>query len=283
MCFLFFSCATLQMQRVPISFNEIDTMAIPEEIPFSEYNRLNINKDKEILLNFKKPEKELNYYENSLFFSQINENSGIKSTFSRYIKMLLKGDSQEFWEILMESEIKSRENKKLIMKFIMSKFGEIQKFLYGKGNILEGKVEILDWKREAIFPKKPVKVGDRWKYSEKMTIKISYFFIDSTSPEEIHVFSKFDGYARYKGQLCAIITSKTHSQRKESFSTIFKKFNIIIDTYASEKTLFDIEKGIIVAKIADIHSFTFSEDGAFSDESRGKVIQVICDKNRNPN
>ncbi len=273
------SCATLNFSREKIAFEET---ALPglSAITQVELERNGLSADKPLLLRFSKPEGgKIGYRENSVIYAQIDGDSGLRADFARIISQNFKDAAEGGWMVENVSHNMETPSESLALKFHMTTRGEITRIISGKGTGADGKLEVLEWTRTPIFPADPVRPGDKWPYNEKMKVKITSFLLDKNSgnPEDLDAVSTFQGYAQLRGSACAVITTRAMQSKKETFSTLLKNLSLGITCHVKETMYFDIMRGAILAKIADVHMFTVSDDGSFADESISRTIMTIED------
>jgi hypothetical protein len=275
---LFIGCSTLNMERKPVKFTSYNNT-----IKFKTLEPDELEK-KGVLLRLYQQNKVLEYLDIVELYAQIGENdNGIPFKSKKQRKIFYSpGMSIDDFEI--KTETKGEELDEVSVNVLMlSNRGEILKFIKGEYGTSKGKLNIIDWSREAIFPKEVVHIGDSWSYTEKMNIKLNSYWLSRkvNGPDEIKVTCRLTGFAEVDGHRCAVIESVAISTKNESYTALFKTMNLTIRAHITEKIFFDYKRGLELAKVTKTVTSSFSKDMTFSDISKAQTISILL-KNNTP-
>jgi len=270
--FLLSACAGFKMNLKPVSFTPFSKI-----IKFKKIKTENIVKEP-ILLRLYQQNKVLEYSDFLELYTHINEeDNGLYFSEWKNRKMIFyPGISIDDFEI--KTETRSSQLKEVSEnRLLMSNRGEILKFIKGGYHNSKGNLTITNWERSPIFPEKPVEIGDSWKYSEKMRIKLKSYWItrNVTGPDEIEVVARLTGFAELNGHQCAVIETMAFSNKNESYTALFKTMNLSMRTHITEKIFFDYKRGMEIARITKTVTNSFTEDMSYTDMSKTQMISIL--------
>ncbi|MEM4247977.1 MAG: hypothetical protein QXH80_01810 [Candidatus Nanoarchaeia archaeon] len=232
-----------------------------------------------ITLRFSKPKNgKLEYIEKTQIFVQIEKKEGLPISFATRNEQIFEdGKTGDSWLLRNITTVEDSPEQKSDTEIEMNSRGEILRFIRGEHMTKDGKLIIQDWKREAIFPDFPVKAGDKWKYKESIDTKLHSFWIkrENESPDSVEVACTLEGFADVNGKRCAIISSRIKSVKEEKISAIFKKIQLRVTSFGTEKMYFDYKEGCMIGKIVETKHFTISAKGDFSDYTESQTITVL--------
>jgi hypothetical protein len=270
--FLAVGCTSLKMNLKPVSFTPYSKLIKFKKLEPDEQEKngilLRLYQQNKVIVytDFMELYTHINEGDNGLYFSEWKRR---KMTFS-------PGLSIDDFEINTETE-STQLNEVSENILLLSNRGEILKFIKGGYNNSKGTLTITDWNRSPIFPENSVKIGDAWKYTEKMKLELKSYWItrNVTGPDEIEVVARLTGFAEINGHRCAVIETMAFSNKNESYTALFKTMNLTLRTHITEKIFFDYKKGIEVARVTKTVTNSFTKDMSYSDMSKSQMISVL--------
>ncbi len=261
----------------------------PKEVAFelpSKYFDISVqkddlNSDEKILLKFKKAQNNvLKYEENTTVFAKVENGKGIEVTLTKKTEQFFGNyPENNSWNIITSSVIQNIPEQKSTENYIMDDKGRILKFISAEHISENGKIKILEWKRDKIFPDNPVKPGDKWSYEEFIKIELNSFWVSrkNDAPYKVKAKCEFANFAVVNGRKCAVIKTRAVEHRNEVLSTFFKKMELNINSFINEIAFFDYENGMFIGRIIGTETFTMSKDYSFSDHSISQTIWKVSD------
>lgn len=266
-------CATLQMKFEEVRFEE--------PTKFLEIKNSEPTPDETfgIMLRFSKPKNsKLEYLEKTQIFVQIEKKEGLPISFTtKNEQIFLDGKAPDSWIVRNISTVEDSPDQKSDTEIEMNSRGEILRFIRGEHMTKDGKLIIQNWTREPIFPDFPVKPGDKWKYKESIDAKLDSFWIkrENESPDSAEASCVLEGFADVNGKRCAVISSRIKCVKEEKISAIFKKIQLRVTSFGTEKMYFDYNSGYIIGKIVETKHFTISAKGDFSDYTESQTLTIL--------
>lgn len=267
-------CASIDAKRGPIVFTDTREAIADKKIEADAFEQEGIK------LRLYQQNKVLKYQDHLQVFTQISGNEGTGIDLKKNRKIIFSpGTSLDNFLITTETESENLTETSQ-EQLLMSNRGEILKFITGEYQSQKGKIKILAWSRTPIFPKKAVKIGDKWSYVEEIKVKLESFWISRNveGPEKLIINCKLTGFTLFKGRRCAVIETQAFNTKSESYTALFKTMKLTIKTNITEKIYFDYKRGLELGRITKTNSFTTSQDQSFNDTSQSQSISVIDER-----
>ncbi len=160
------ACASLSLRRSKIVFMD------PKSILPYEPDEPTDEEKGGVLLRLKPSRNALTYEDAIQIFAQIEKDTAIPLEMNkRRTVTYAEGDKPGVFKSVVETF--NDDGTKLGEEgFMETPRGGIVRFLKGELESKSGKVTILSHAREAIFPVKKVRIGDKWSYEETLRTKV---------------------------------------------------------------------------------------------------------------
>ena len=281
-CMLFFAvlfsfcsgCATVQRKKIEF-INPYTILPVTRVAPDD-------SESKGVLLRLKAQPLPVVYKDIVQIYTQIEGDSAIPVDITKFRELSFKeGSSPKSFILSTKTTTNESESRSGTEEIELDSRGAIVNFIKGEFTTKYGEMTVLSHKRSALFPAKPVSVGDKWDYTEEVEMKFDSTLVsrENDMPDKIKVECQLQGFALFDGLRCAVISTKTITRRVEHYSTFWKDVDFDVNLYTNEIIYFDYKRGLILGSTTKTDSYSNSKKLDFSDVSRSQSITIL-EKNR---
>ncbi|MDD5085852.1 MAG: hypothetical protein PHE61_07420, partial [Candidatus Omnitrophica bacterium] len=268
-------CAYMSSKNEPVSFNDPAlVLKITESKPTpEESNGISLR----LLV---PPKNEIHAEEDLKVYSQLHDGRGLSLNLRQKITVTYKpvaGKDSYIQHTVITFE---GEGGKVTEALEISPRGEIVRFIEGHHKSKIGKFRILSESRTPMYPEGPVKIGDKWRYEEKVDARLESFWIkeENPTPYNLQADSQLTGFAQVNGHRCAVIKTTSTQTKTEIMKILLNTVTVDIRSAVEETAYLDYANGILIAKVTQTRSHSLFPSLNMEDDGVSQSIYRVIEQ-----
>lgn len=271
---IFCGCAALDIKNQEVAFES------PETVLNLRPLQPNARELQGITLRLLPPQSgEIHAEERLKLYSQLRGNQGMALDLSQQIKITTQPAAGKDAYVQRTVTTFNKGAGEITDAVEVSPRGEVLRFIEGRHESQAGKFEVLNMTRTPLYPEVPVKIGDKWNYSETMNVRLESFWVKEKNPEPyiMKAESTLTGFAEALGRRCAVIKTVSTQTKKMSLKVLFKAIDADITTNLEETDYLDYQRGLLIAKVTQTRSRSVFQQAKMEDQGISQAIYKVIE------
>jgi hypothetical protein len=266
-------CASLNFKWEPVAFDS------PEAVLDIKPLEPNTAEKDGVLLRLLPQAREIQAQDHLKVYSRLKEENGLRLDLRQSIRITHqpvagKDSFRQRTETVFDGEA-----GRITEELEISTRGEILRFVEGFHESKVGKFKVVNASRTPMFPEEKVKMGDKWRYQEKMDARLESFLIKEKDPTpyDRQAESELTGFASVDGRRCAVIKTVSTQQKTTTVKVLFKTITAEIKASIEETTYLDYAQGVVAAKVTRTRSHSVFPGTDLEDRGLSQSIYQITE------
>jgi hypothetical protein len=218
----------------------------------------------------------MEYREDHRVFARIRDGKGSRLNWTMNRREIFSAaEPPESFRLRAESEVQG-ERGRLTEETVLDSRGKIIRFIEARHRSRAGDFDVAAWQRDPVFPKDPVRPGDRWSYGERLELRVKSFWLKDLEPAplEMKAESELEGFAVVNGRRCAVIRTSVRQLKRHHFRVLFREVIFNLHADIDETLYFNLADGYPEARVVRSKSYTEGLNIALSDQGQSQSVVV---------